>query len=157
MSWRRWGPSAGGPAGALAKAFGITLHNNTILTKGADGKPTGELTIDVNKSGERQHPLFDRVLRIVYVVGESMEGPGVILRAPDGSYSGPTAEATDGPSAAGSPLMLAFDQAAERHTARAGRLTAATLHARLDDLDEVVVDRRTAPLHRPHRVDPASW
>jgi hypothetical protein len=99
----------GGPAGALAKAFGTTLHNNTILAKGADGKPTGELTIDVNQSGERQHPLFDRVLRIVYVVGESMEGPGVVLRAPEGSYSGPTAEATDGPSAAGKPLMLAFD------------------------------------------------
>src|SRR6266496_611993 len=29
----------GGPARALAKAFGVTLDDNTILRKGADGKP----------------------------------------------------------------------------------------------------------------------
>jgi hypothetical protein len=99
----------GGPARALAKAFDVALDNNTILTKNADGPPTGELTIDVNKYGERTHPLFDRVLSVAYVVGESMSGPGVILRAPDGAYSGPTAQATDGPPAAGKALILAFE------------------------------------------------
>jgi hypothetical protein len=99
----------GAPARALAKAFGVTLDNNAILTKGSDGRPTGELTIDINQYGERRHPLFDRVLTVVYVVGESMSGPGVMVRAPDGVYSGPTAQATDGPSAAGKPLILAFE------------------------------------------------
>ena len=32
-----------------------------------------------------------------------------MLRAPDGVYSGPTAQAADGPAAAGRPLMLAFE------------------------------------------------
>lgn len=99
----------GAPARALAKALGVTLDNNTILTQGADGRPTGELTIDVNQYGERRHPLFDRVLTVVYVVGESMSGPGVMLRAPGGAYSGATAQAADGPSAAGQPLILAFE------------------------------------------------
>jgi hypothetical protein len=99
----------GAPARALAKAFGVTLDNNTILVKSADGSPTGELTVDVNRHGERSHPLFDRVLSVVYVVGESMSGPGVMLRAPDGAYGGPTAQATDGPSAAGRALILAFE------------------------------------------------
>jgi hypothetical protein len=99
----------GAPVRPLAKALGVTLDNNTILRAGADGKPTGELTIDVNKYGDRSHPLFDRVLTIVYVVGESVDGPGVMLRAPDGVYSGPTAQATDGPPAAGRPLILAFE------------------------------------------------
>jgi hypothetical protein len=99
----------GGPARALAKAFDVTLDNNTILTKNADGPPTGELTIDVNKYGERTHPLFDRVLSVAYVVGESMSGSGVILRAPDGAYSAPTAQATDGPPAAGKALILACE------------------------------------------------
>jgi hypothetical protein len=99
----------GAPARALAKAFGVTLDNNTVLVKQADGSPSGELTIDVNKYGERAHPLFDRVLTVVYVVGESLSGPGVILRAPDGAYGGSTPQAADGPPAAGKPLMLAFD------------------------------------------------
>jgi hypothetical protein len=99
----------GAPARALAKAFGVTLDNNTILIKNADGPPTGELTVNVNKYGERTHPLFDRVLTVAYVVGESMTGPGVILRAPDGAYSGPTAQATEGPPAAGKALILAFE------------------------------------------------
>jgi hypothetical protein len=99
----------GAPARALAKAFGVTLDDNTILMKGADGQPTGELTVDINKDGARRHPLFDRVLRIVYVVGESIDGPGVVLRAPEATYSGPTAQATDGPPAAGRPIVLAFE------------------------------------------------
>lgn len=99
----------GGPARALAKALGVTLDDNTILMKGADGRPTGELTIDVNQYGDRRHPIFDRVLTVVYVVGESMSGPGVVLRAPDGAYSGPTAQAADGPPAAGKALVLAFE------------------------------------------------
>jgi hypothetical protein len=99
----------GAPAQALAQAFGVTLDNDTVLRKGADGSPTGELTIDVNTHGDRTHPLLDRVLNVVYVVGESMSGPGVILRAPEGTYSGPTAQATDGPSAAGKALVLAFE------------------------------------------------
>jgi hypothetical protein len=98
----------GGPARELAKSFGVTLENNTILTKGPDGAPTGELTIEVSRA-DRRHPLFDRVLRIVYVVGESLDGPGVVLRAPENTYSGPTAQATEGPSAAGKPLILAFE------------------------------------------------
>ena len=43
-----------------------------------------------------------------YVVGESLDGPGPILRAPAGTYTGATNQATDGPSAAGRPIALAF-------------------------------------------------
>jgi hypothetical protein len=99
----------GAPARALAKAFGVTLDNNAVLLRGTDGKPSGELTIDVNRYGERRHPLFDRVLNVVYVVGESVGGPGAILRAPDEAYGGATAQAPDGPSVAGKPLILAFE------------------------------------------------
>lgn len=99
----------GAPMRPLAKALGVTVDNNTILRTGADGKPTGELTIDVNQHGERRHPIFDRVLTVVYVVGESVDGPGVMLRAPDGVYSGPTMQAAEGPTAAGKPLILAFE------------------------------------------------
>jgi hypothetical protein len=99
----------GAPVRPLAKALGVTVDNNTILRTGADGKPTGELTIDVNQHGERLHPIFDRVLTVVYIVGESVDGPGVMLRAPDGVYSGPTAQAAEGPTAAGKPLILAFE------------------------------------------------
>ena len=47
----------------------------------------------------------------------------------------------------------ALDQVAERHPARARRLAAAALHARLHEAHELVVDRRAAPLHGAHRVD----
>ena len=98
----------GGPARALARAFRVTLDDNTILRKGDDGKPDGVLTIDVSADGERSHPVFAGVSRIVYVVGESLDGPGPILRAPKGTWSGPTNQAADGPSAAGKPIVLAF-------------------------------------------------
>ncbi len=98
----------GGPARSLARAFGVTLDDNTILTPGADGKPTGELTIDVAAQGEASHPVFSGVARVVYVVGESVSGPGVVLKAPPGTYGGPTAQTAKGPSAAGKPLILAF-------------------------------------------------
>ena len=98
----------GGPARSLAGMFRATLDDNTILRKGADGKPDGVLTIDVAADGEKSHPVFDGVTRVVYVVGESLDGPGPILRAPAGTYSGPTIQATDGPSAAGRPIALAF-------------------------------------------------
>jgi hypothetical protein len=98
----------GAPARPLARAFGVTLDDNTILRKGSDEKPDGVLTIDVAVDGERAHPIFHGVSRVVYVVGESLDGPGPILRAPAGTYSGPTAQAPDGPSAAGKPIALAF-------------------------------------------------
>lgn len=98
----------GGPARTLAKVFGVTLDDNTILRKGADGKPDGVLTIDVAADGEKSHPIFAGVSRVVYVVGESVAGPGAVLRAPAGTYSGPTIQATEGPSAAGKPIILAF-------------------------------------------------
>ena len=98
----------GGPARALARAFRVTLDDNTILRKGDDGKPDGVLTIDVSADGEKSHPVFAGVSRVVYVVGESLDGPGRILRAPKGTYSGPTNQAADGPSAAGKPIVLAF-------------------------------------------------
>ena len=98
----------GGPVTSLARAFGVTLDDNTILKLGEDGKPTGVLTIDVAAQGDASHPALAGVSHVVYVVGESMSGPGVILKAPRGTYSGPTAEATRGPSAAGKPLILAF-------------------------------------------------
>jgi hypothetical protein len=98
----------GGPARSLAGAFRATLDDNTVLRKGVDGKPDGVLTIDVSADGEESHPVFEGVSRVVYVVGESLDGPGPILRAPAGTYSGPTNQATDGPSAAGKPLALAF-------------------------------------------------
>jgi len=98
----------GGPARSLARAFGVTLDDNTILTAGADGKPTGELTLDVAAQGEPSHPVFAGVSRVLYVVGESVSGPGPVLKAPPGTYSGPTAQAARGPSAAGKPLILAF-------------------------------------------------
>lgn len=98
----------GGPAQKLANALGVKLDDNTVLIKGPDGKPTGELSLSAESEGDAAHPIFSGVLRLVYVVGESLSGPGVILRAPKGAYSGPTAQATDGPSAAGKPLALAF-------------------------------------------------
>lgn len=98
----------GGPARALARAFKVTLDDNTILRKGDDGKPDGVLAIDVSADGERSHPVFAGVSRIVYVVGESLDGPGPVLRAPKGTYSGGTSQAADGPSAAGRPIILAF-------------------------------------------------
>jgi hypothetical protein len=98
----------GAPARPLARAFGVTLDDNTILRRGSDEKPDGVLTIDVSADGDRAHPILLGVSRVVYVVGESLDGPGPILRAPAGTYSGPTAQATDGPSAAGKPIALAF-------------------------------------------------
>jgi hypothetical protein len=98
----------GGPARTLAAAFKVTLDDNTILHKGADGKPDGVLAIDVAGNGEKSHPIFSGVSQVVYVVGESLDGPGPILRAPKGTYSGPTAQATEGPSAVGKPIVLAF-------------------------------------------------
>lgn len=98
----------GGPVTSLARAFGVTLDDNTILKAGDDGKPTGVLTIDVAAQGDASHPIFAGVSRVVYVVGESVSGPGAVLKAPRGTYTGATAEATRGPSAAGKPLILAF-------------------------------------------------
>ncbi len=98
----------GAPARPLARAFGVTLDDNTILRRGSDEKPDGVLSIDVSADGDRAHPILHGVSRVVYVVGESLDGPGPILRAPAGTYSGPTAQATDGPSAAGKPIALAF-------------------------------------------------
>lgn len=104
----------GGPARALARAFHVTLDDNTILRRGGDGKPDGVLTIDVSADGEKTHPVFAGVSTVVYVVGESLDGPGPILRAPKGTYSGPTSQAADGPSAAGKPIILAFSHGAGR-------------------------------------------
>jgi len=104
----------GGPARTLARAFGVTLDDNTILRRGEDGKPDGVLTIDVAADGEKTHPIFAGVSRVVYVVGESLAGPGVVLRAPADTYSGPTNEATEGPSAAGKPIILAFSHGSGR-------------------------------------------
>ena len=98
----------GGPALSLARAFKVTLDDNTILRKGDDGKPDGVLTIDVAADGDKKHPVFKGVSKVVYVVGESLDGPGIVLRAPKGTYSGPTNQAVDGPSAAGKPIILAF-------------------------------------------------
>ena len=98
----------GGPARPLAKTFGVTLDDNTILRKGNDGKPDGVLTIEVAQDGDPKHPIFSGISKVVYVVGESLDGPGPVLRAPKGTYSGPTNQATEGPSAAGKPIVLAF-------------------------------------------------
>jgi hypothetical protein len=98
----------GGPARSLAKAFGVAVDDNTILRKGDDGRPDGVLTIDVAANGDRTHPIFSGVSKVVYVVGESLDGPGPVLRAPKDTYSGPTNQATEGPSAAGKPIVLAF-------------------------------------------------
>ncbi len=98
----------GAPARPLARAFGVKLDDNTILRRGSDERPDGVLTIDVAADGDKAHPVFHGVSRVVYVVGESLDGPGPILRAPAGTYSGPTAQAADGPSAAGKPIVLAF-------------------------------------------------
>jgi hypothetical protein len=98
----------GGPARALARAFRVSLDDNTILRRGDDGKPDGVLTIDVSADGEKTHPVFAGVSTVVYVVGESLDGPGPILRAPKGTYTGPTSQSADGPSAAGKPIILAF-------------------------------------------------
>lgn len=98
----------GGPARSLARAFKVTLDDNTILRKGNDGKPDGVLTIDVAADGEKKHPIFSGVSKVVYVVGESVDGPGPVLRAPKGTYSGPTSQAAEGPPAAGKPIILAF-------------------------------------------------
>ena len=104
----------GGPARALARAFRATLDDNTILRRGGDGKPDGVLTIDVAADGEKAHPVFAGVSTVVYVVGESLDGPGPILRAPKGTYSGGTSQAADGPSAAGKPIILALSHGAGR-------------------------------------------
>jgi hypothetical protein len=98
----------GGPAQKLANALGVTLDDNTVLIKGPDGNPTGELSLQVDSDGDAAHPIFAGVSRLVYVVGESLGGPGAILRAPKGAYSGRTAQARDGPAAGGKPLALAF-------------------------------------------------
>lgn len=98
----------GGPAFSLGRVFKVTLDDNTVLRKGEDGKPDGVLTIDVAGNGDPKHPVFAGVSRVVYVVGESLDGPGVVLRAPKGTYGGPTNQAVDGPSAAGKPIILAF-------------------------------------------------
>jgi len=98
----------GEPARSLARPFGVTPDNNTILTTGEDGKPTGVLTINISTNGEPSHPIFSGVSHVVYVVGESFTGPGAILRAPHATYSGPTAQAAQGPPAGGKPLVLAF-------------------------------------------------
>jgi len=98
----------GGPARALARSFGVTLDDNTILRKGGDGRPDGVLAIDVSADGEKSHPVFAGVSGVMYVVGESLDGPGPVLRAPKGTYSGPTIQAADGPSATGKPIVLAF-------------------------------------------------
>jgi hypothetical protein len=98
----------GAPARSLASAFGVILDDNTILRKGEDGRPDGVLAIDVAADGDKSHPVFVGVSRVVYVVGESLDGPGPVLRAPKGTYGGPTNQAADGPSAAGKPLVLAF-------------------------------------------------
>jgi hypothetical protein len=104
----------GGPARALARAFRVTLDDNTILRKGGDGKPDGVLTIDVSTDGDKTHPVFAGVSAVVYVVGESLDGPGPILRAPAGTYAGPTSQAADGLPAAGKPIILAFSHGAGR-------------------------------------------
>jgi len=104
----------GGPARALARAFRVTLDDNTILRKGGDGKPDGVLTIDVSTDGDKTHPVFAGVSAVVYVVGESVDGPGPILRAPAGTYAGPTSQAADGLPAAGKPIILAFSHGAGR-------------------------------------------
>jgi hypothetical protein len=104
----------GEPARSFARAFGVTPENNTILRKGDDGKPTGVLTIDVASDGDPKHPIFSGVSRVVYVVGESLSGLGAILKAPRGTYSGPTAQATQGPPAGGKPLVLAFSYGSGR-------------------------------------------
>jgi len=79
----------GGPARALARAFRVTLDDNHDPRRGGDGKPDGVLTIDVSADGEKTHAIFAGVSAVVYVVGESLDGPGPILRAPKGTYSGP--------------------------------------------------------------------
>jgi hypothetical protein len=98
----------GGPARALARAFGVTLDDNTVLRRGDDGRPTGELVVESGRDGVPGHEILAGVARMFYVVGESVDGPGAILRAPMGTYSGPTAEATSGPLVDGRPLLLAF-------------------------------------------------
>jgi hypothetical protein len=98
----------GGPVQLFAHAFGVKLDDNTILRRGDDGKPDGVLTISVAADGEKSHPIFSGVSKVVYVVGESLDGPGPVLRAPKGTYSGPTAETSEGPPAAGKPIILAF-------------------------------------------------
>jgi hypothetical protein len=98
----------GGPASALGKALGIAFDNNTILRRGADGKPDGVLSLDVKTDGDPKHPVFKEVSKVVYVVGESLRGPGPILRAPKDAYSGVTISSEGGPRAAGRPLALAF-------------------------------------------------
>ena len=98
----------GGQVRSLARAFGVTPDDNTILARDANGAPTGELTIEVARDGDPTHPIFAGVSRVVYVVGESLSGPGAILKAPAGTYSGASAQATKGSPAAGKPLVLAF-------------------------------------------------
>lgn len=54
----------------------------------------------------------------------------------------------------GQMFPCSFNQASERHPARAGRLTSTALHARRHEPNKVVVDRGTSQLHGPHCVDP---
>ena len=54
----------------------------------------------------------------------------------------------------GQVLPCCFNQASERHPARACRLTSTALHAGRHEPDKVVVDRGTSQLHGPHCVDP---
>ena len=104
----------GGPASALGKRFGVALDNNTILRHGPDGKPDGVLSLDVKIDGDPKHPTLQGISRLVYVVGESLRGPGPILRAPKDTYSGATMNTPDGPAAVGKPLALAFSHGAGR-------------------------------------------
>ena len=55
-----------------------------------------------------------------------------------------------------SAVAGALHQAPERHAARARRLAATALHARLHEADELVVGVGTAPLHGAHGVDAAA-
>ena len=104
----------GGPASALGKRFGVAFDNYTILRHGADGKPDGVLSLDAKVDGDPKHPTLQGVSRLVYVVGESLHGPGPILKAPKNTYSGPTMNALDGPAAVGKPIALAFSHGAGR-------------------------------------------
>ena len=56
----------------------------------------------------------------------------------------------------GECLTGVLHEPSERHAARARRLAAAALHARLHEVHELVVGLRAAPLDGPHRVDTAT-
>ena len=104
----------GGPASALGKRLGVAFDDNTILRHGPNGKPDGVLSLDVKVDGDPKHTTLQGISRLVYVVGESLRGPGPILRAPKGTYSGPTMNTPDGPAAVGKPLALAFSHGTGR-------------------------------------------